>query len=140
MIEMKEIFFLKNVSEHPNPPDELAQNVSKKIFFGRIIPHFSSKVQNLTVFSIVYMIRIRFFRTENISEEVFDGAVTGAHEAVLDYTDLFNNTLHVDDIQDFDTRWDQVLLTTSDVHNDKIPDSLCQKRIPESTPNSTGCK
>ena len=45
--------------EHPNPPDELAQNVSKKIPFGRICP---TKLQNLTVFSIICMIRIRFFR------------------------------------------------------------------------------
>ena len=28
--KMKVNFFLKNVSEHPNLPDELAQNVSKK--------------------------------------------------------------------------------------------------------------
>ena len=35
--------------------------LKKQIPFGRIIPPFFSKVQNLTVFSIVYMIRIRFF-------------------------------------------------------------------------------
>ena len=36
-----DIFFVKNVSEHPNPPDELAQNVSKKKNpFGRILPPF----------------------------------------------------------------------------------------------------
>ena len=36
----KSFFFLKNVSRHPNLPDESAQNVSKKIHFGRIIPPF----------------------------------------------------------------------------------------------------
>ena len=38
--EMKrgDVFFFKNVSEPPNPPEELAQNVSKKIPVGRIIP------------------------------------------------------------------------------------------------------
>ena len=35
-----EFFFLKNVSGPSNPPDELAQNVSKKIPVGRIIPPF----------------------------------------------------------------------------------------------------
>ena len=35
--------------------------------------------------------------------------VTGAHEAALDYKDLFSTTLHVDFLQDCDTRWDQVL-------------------------------
>ena len=40
-IKMKETgFFVKNVSRPSNPPDELAQNVSKKIPFGRIIPSF----------------------------------------------------------------------------------------------------
>ena len=36
----KMIFFRKNVSEPSNPPDELTQNVSKKIPVGRIIPPF----------------------------------------------------------------------------------------------------
>ena len=41
--KMKEkvfFFFVKNVSRPSNPPDELAQNVSKKILFGRIVPPF----------------------------------------------------------------------------------------------------
>ena len=45
---------------------------------------------------------------------------TGANEAVLDYFGLFSITSNDDDIQDFDTRWDQVLSTTSGVPNDKI--------------------
>ena len=56
------IIFLKNVARPSNPPDELAQNVSKKIPRRTIHSSiFSSKVQNLTVFSFIYMIRIRFF-------------------------------------------------------------------------------
>ena len=35
--------FKKNVSGSSNPPDELAQNVRKKIPFGRIIPPFFYK-------------------------------------------------------------------------------------------------
>ena len=60
---MKEkfFFFLKNVSGPSNAPDEVAQNVSKKTLSDELFLHFSSKVQNLTVFSIIYMIRIRFF-------------------------------------------------------------------------------
>ena len=59
--ERKDAFvFEKNVSEPSNPPDELAQNVSKKkqTLSDELFLHFSSKVQNLTVFSIIYMIRI----------------------------------------------------------------------------------
>ena len=40
-----------------------------------------------------------------------DFRVTGAHDAVLDYADLFAVTLHDDNIQEFDTRWDDVLLS-----------------------------
>ena len=36
--------------------------------------------------------------------------VTRAHDAVLDYASLFNVTLHNDNIQEFDTRWDEILL------------------------------
>ena len=35
--------------------------------------------------------------------------VTGAHDKVLDYADLFSVTLHNDNIQECDTRWDEVL-------------------------------
>ena len=41
--------------------------------------------------------------------------VTGAHDAVLDYADLFSVTLRDDNIQEFDTRWDEVLLSMSKV-------------------------
>ena len=34
--------------------------------------------------------------------------VTGAHEVFLDYSDLFSIASHGDDIQDFETRWDEV--------------------------------
>ena len=60
--ERKDDFFQKNVSRPPNPPDELAQNVSKKNpFRTNYSSIFSAKVQNLAVFSFIYMIRIRFF-------------------------------------------------------------------------------
>ena len=60
---MKEnTFFSKNVSRPSNPPDELAQNVSKKIPFGRIItPFFCKSSESDRFFSFIYMIRIRFF-------------------------------------------------------------------------------
>ena len=48
--ERTEDFFVKNVSEPSNPPDELAQNVSKKSLSDELFLHFSAKVQNLTVF------------------------------------------------------------------------------------------
>ena len=34
--------------------------------------------------------------------------VTGAHDTVLDFADFFSVTLHNDNIQEFDARWDEV--------------------------------
>ena len=58
--------------------------------------------------------------------------VTWAHEAVLDFSDLFSITLHGDDIQGFDTTWDPVLLSTSEVPNDEILESLYKMCLRES--------
>ena len=54
--------------------------------------------------------------------------VTGAHEADLDYTDLFSISLHGDDFQDFDTRWNQALSSTREVPKDKVLESLYKMR------------
>ena len=50
--------------------------------------------------------------------------VTGAHDAVSDYADLFSVTLHDHKIQEFDTRWDEVLLSMSMVPSDDVLESL----------------
>ena len=53
----------------------------------------------------------RFLRGRQIAFMIYEYFwVTGAHEAVLDFSDLFHVALNGDDIQDFDTRWDQALL------------------------------
>ena len=80
--ERRDDFFQKN-SRPSNPPDELAQNVSKKnprrTNYSSI---FSSKVQNLTVFSIIYMIRIRFFGPVELIQNGFSAAQYAAQENV----------------------------------------------------------
>ena len=56
----------------------------------------------------------RFLRGRQIAFMIYDYfRVTGAHDTVLDYADLFSVTLHDDNIQEFDTRWDEVLLSMS---------------------------
>ena len=67
------IFFKKKMFPRPsNPPDELAQHVSKKNpFRTNYSSIFSAKVQNLAVFSFIYMIRIRFFEAAGINSEIF---------------------------------------------------------------------
>ena len=39
--------------------------------------------------------------------------VTGAYDTVLDYADLFSITLRNDDVQEFDTRWDEIILSVT---------------------------
>ena len=58
--------------------------------------------------------------------------VTGAHDTVLDSADLFSVTLHGDNTQEFDTRWDEVPLSMSKIPSDDILESLYTLRIRES--------
>ena len=58
--------------------------------------------------------------------------VTGAHDTVLDSADLFSVTLRDDNIQEFDARWDDVLLFMSKIPSDDILESLYKLRIRES--------
>ena len=58
--------------------------------------------------------------------------VIGAHDTVLDYADLFSVTLQDDDVQEFDTRWDEVPLSMSKIPSDDILESLYKLRIRES--------
>ena len=75
----------------------------------------------------------RFLRGRQIAFMIYDYfRVTGAHDAVLDYVDLFSVTLHGDDIQEFDTRWDEVLLSMSKIPSDDFLESLYKMRIRES--------
>ena len=46
---------------------------------------------------------------------------TGANEAVQGLSNLFSFRLQNDDVQDFDVRWDQALLSASEMPSDVIP-------------------
>ena len=58
----------------------------------------------------------RFLRRQ-IAHMIYEHfrATGAAHEAALDPSDLFNVSLQGDDIQEFDTRWDQALLSACEV-------------------------
>ena len=58
--------------------------------------------------------------------------MTGAHDTLLDHADLFSVTLHDDNFQEFDTRWDEVLLSVSEIPSDDVLQSLYTLRIRES--------
>ena len=51
----------------------------------------------------------RFLRGRQIACMIDDYfRVTGAHDTVLDCADLFSITLRDDNVQEFDTRWDEI--------------------------------
>ena len=58
--------------------------------------------------------------------------VTGAHDTVLDYADLFTITLRNDDVQEFDTRWDESLLSMTKIPTHHVLESSYKLRIRES--------
>ena len=68
--ERKEDFFVKNVSEPSNPPDELiTPKCFEKIPFGRIILSFFFEGSESDRFSIICVIRIRFFGSGELIRE-----------------------------------------------------------------------
>ena len=58
--------------------------------------------------------------------------VTGTHKILLDFSDLMGVTLRGDDVLGFDTRWDEVLLSTHEAQSDGLLESMCEMRIRES--------
>ena len=58
--------------------------------------------------------------------------LTGAHDTVLDYANIFSVTLHDDNVQEFETRWDEVLLSMSKIPSDDVLESLYKLRMRES--------
>ena len=57
--------------------------------------------------------------------------VTGAHDTVLDYF-LFSITLRNDNVQDFDPRRDEILLSMTKIPSDDVLESLYKLRRRES--------
>ena len=75
----------------------------------------------------------RFLRGKQIAFMIYDSfRVTGAHDAVFDCADLISVTLHEDNIQEFDTRWDEVLMSMTKIPSDEILESPYTFRMRES--------
>ena len=58
--------------------------------------------------------------------------VTGANDSVENYADLFTIALRNDDIQEFDSKWDGVLLSMTQIPSDDILEGLYKLRRRES--------
>ena len=55
--------------------------------------------------------------------------VTGVHDSVENYADLFTISLRNDDIQEFDSKWDGILLSMTKIPPDDIMEGLYKLRI-----------
>ena len=58
--------------------------------------------------------------------------VTESHDSVENYTNLFTIVLRNDDIQEFDSKWDGILLSMMKIPPDEILEGLYKLRIRES--------
>ena len=58
--------------------------------------------------------------------------VTGANDSVENYADLFTVALRNDNIQEFDTKWDEILLSMTKIPFDDILEGLYKLIIRES--------
>ena len=75
----------------------------------------------------------RFPRGRQIAFMIYDYfRVTGAHDKESDFADLLSVTLRDDNIQEFDTRWNEILLSMSKIPSDDILESLYKLRTRES--------
>ena len=54
---------------------------------------------------------------------------TGAKDTAESLSDLFSICLQDDDVQDFDTRWDQILLRTSEMPPENVFEGLYRNRL-----------
>ena len=75
----------------------------------------------------------RFLRGRQIAYLIYEYfRVTGANDSVENYADLFTNVLRNDDIQKFDSKWDGILLSMTNIPSDDILEGLYKLRIRES--------
>ena len=75
----------------------------------------------------------RFLRGRQIAYLIYDHfRVTGIHDSVENYTDLFTIVLRIDNIQEFDSKWDGILLSMTKIPHDDILEGLHKLRTRES--------
>ena len=75
----------------------------------------------------------RFLRGRQIAYLIYDYfRVTGVQDSVENYADLFTISLRNDDIQEFDSKWDGILLSMTKIPPDDILEGLHKLRIRKS--------
>ena len=80
----------------------------------------------------------RFLRGRQIAFLIYEYfRPTGSFDEIQGLSGLFSIKMQDDDIQDFDLRWEQALLLTSDPPSDKVLEGLYASKIQESSQAQT---
>ena len=75
----------------------------------------------------------RFLRARQIAYLIYECfRVTGVNDSVENYADLFTVVLRNVEIQEFDSKWDEILLSMTQIPSDDILEGLYKLRIRES--------
>ena len=75
----------------------------------------------------------RFLRGRQIAYLIYEYfRIAGANDSVENYADLFTIALRSDDIQEFDSKWDGILLSMTKIPSDDILEGLYKLRTRES--------
>ena len=99
---------------------------------NRIIQNTSFK-KKVSLEEIKVQKEDRFLRGRQIAYLIYEYfRVTGANDSVENYANLFKVVLRNDDIQEFDSKWDEILLSMTQIPSDDILESLYKLRIRES--------
>ena len=83
----------------------------------------------------------QFLRGRLIAYMIYDYfRVTGVHDTVLDYADSFSVTLRNDNVQEFDTRWDEKILSVTKIPQAEILyPKACPKQAAADSRGSRTC-
>ena len=75
----------------------------------------------------------RFLRGRQIAYLIYEYfLVIGSHDSVENYTDLFTVVLRNDGIQEFNSKWDEILLSMTQIPSDDILEIMYKLRIRKS--------
>ena len=75
----------------------------------------------------------RFLRGRQIAYLIYEYfRITQANNSIENHADLFTVVLRNDDIQDFDSKWDEILFSMTQNPSDEILEGLYKLRIRES--------
>ena len=131
---IKEVELVDSVDELRSSSSVLGISMPNFEVLDARIASALNKIIHNSLFRRRISLEDRFFRGRQIAYLIYDHfRVTGWHDSVKNYTDLFTIVPRNDDIQEFDSKWDGILLSVTKIpHDDILEGGLYTLRIRES--------